>query len=159
MSDRRTTIARRTTAGALLAAAGIAGALVAAPAHAAPAKNLAVSQVPNAGLTVTSSGLHGGFTATLAATAVGTDATQLSVRSLPANACQTNLKDARVAVTYKNDRTGKTGNTVFPVCTAGKQSAGATVSTGTGRIGFTTSIISKNKSTFTVSPGRGNFVR
>lgn len=159
MSDGRTTIARRTAAGALLAAAGIAGAVIAAPANAAPAKDLTVSQVPNAGITATSGGVHGGFTATLAAQAVGTDAAHLTIRSLPANACKTNLKDSRVAVTLRNERTGKTTNTVFPVCTAGKRSAGTEVTTGTGRISFTTTIIGRGKSTFTVVPGGGHFVR
>ena len=64
-----------------------------------------------------------------------------------------------MAVTWRNTRTGKMGDEVFPVCAGPRSMPGATIKTGLGRISFTTTILGKRTQTFTIIPGSGSFTR
>ncbi|MYR08679.1 hypothetical protein GTV32_21255 [Gordonia sp. SID5947] len=156
MTGRRTTIR---TATCVTAAVGMAMGAIAGSgaASAAPPKALRVDQVPNVGVTVDKNGLSGGFAANLAATATSADATRL--RILPVgDACARTLGQTRVAITWRNERTNRTDDVVFPTCTAGRPSSGAEIRAGHGRISFTTTIIGRADRAFTVTPGVGWFI-
>lgn len=142
-----------------IAAVGAFGA-GAGTAFAAPAERpLSVDQIPNAGVTVGSNGVTGGFVASILASATEPGVTLISLNTTPTEACATNLKDARVGITWKNTSTGASRDEVFAACTDGRPSDGVDVVTGTGSIEFTTTILGKGDQTFTVVPGSGSFTR
>ena len=102
---RRTTVA---TIGAI-AAVGAFG-VGAGTASAAPAERpLSVEQVPNAGVTVGANGITGGFVASILASATEPGVTLITLNTTPTESCATNLKDARVGITWKNTSTGASG--------------------------------------------------
>lgn len=112
---RRTTVA---TIGAI-AAVGAFG-VGAGTASAAPAERpLSVKQVPNAGVTVGASGITGGFVAGILASATEPGVTLITLNTTPTESCATNLKDARVGITWKNTSTGASGDEVFAACADG----------------------------------------
>ncbi|MFW0795491.1 hypothetical protein AAFP30_16900 [Gordonia sp. CPCC 205515] len=153
-------MARRAALAASAAAAMATATLITTGAAQAAPATLAVQQVPNVGVTVsTSNGVTDAFAARLAATPAAAGSTQLSIRPENAKACSTNLANSRAAITWRNMTTNKSDDIVFPVCAAGKPSAGVVVPTGAGRITFTTTIIDRTQQTFTVSPGSGSFRR
>lgn len=140
--------------GAVAAATLGAGSAVAAP------PTLTVQQVPNAGITVQHGGtVSGGFVADLVAAPINVDATRLSINPVRFGTCTTNLAGTKAAVSWRNETTNRSGSVVFPVCDAGKPSAGAVAATGAGRISFTTTILGHPDQTFTVTPGSGSFTR
>ncbi|MFE0749585.1 hypothetical protein [Gordonia sp. NPDC058843] len=142
-----------------IAAVGAFGA-GAGTAFAAPAERaLSVEQVPNAGVTVGANGVTGGFVASILASATGPGVTQIALNTTPTEACATNLKDARVGITWRNTSTGTSGDEVFAACTDGRPSNGVAVTTGAGAVEFTTTILGKADQTFTVVPGSGSFTR
>ncbi|WP_055475132.1 hypothetical protein [Gordonia sp. HS-NH1] len=152
---RRKTVA---TIGAIVAVGAFgagAGTAVAEPAE----RPLSVEQIPNAGVTVGSQGVTGGFVASILASATEPGVTRISLDTTPTEACATNLKDARVGITWKNTSSGTSGDEVFAACTDGRPSDGVTVATGTGSVEFTTTILGKGDQTFTVVPGSGSFTR
>ncbi|MCZ0914532.1 hypothetical protein RD149_22485 [Gordonia westfalica] len=145
-----------------LGAAAAAGALTlgAATAQAAPGEQaLNVEQIPNTGITVGSNGVTGGFVASILASATEPGVTQVSLNTTPTESCSTNLRDARVGISWTNKSTGGTGSDVFAACTDGRPSDGVAIATGAGSVEFTTTIIGKNDQTFTVVPGSGSFTR
>ncbi|MBD0861024.1 hypothetical protein IA539_07325 [Gordonia sp. zg691] len=132
----------------------------AATAYAAPAERaLSVEQIPNAGITVGSDGVTGGFAAMVLATATEPGVTRFTLNTDPTQACSTNLSDAKVGITWQNKTTGLSGDEVFAACTDGRASDGVAVATGTGSIEFTTTILGQGDKTFTVVPGNGTFTR
>ncbi len=153
----RGTTARQSTLIAAAAAAGLTLSVGAGVADAAPTP-LRVDQAPNVGITVDDNGISGGFAADLTAVAADGERTRLALRPF-AEACADSLATARVAITWRNVNTNRTDDVTFPVCAAGKPSSGAVVSTGIGRISFTTTIIGRAEQAFTISPGTGWFIR
>ncbi|QIK46901.1 hypothetical protein P9A14_18385 [Gordonia hongkongensis] len=152
---RRTTVA---TIGAI-AAVGAFG-VGAGTAFAAPAERpLSVEQVPNAGVTVGANGITGGFVASILASATEPGVTLITLNTTPTESCATNLKDARVGITWKNTSTGASGDEVFAACADGRPSDGVAVTTGAGSVEFTTTILGQGDQTFTVVPGSGSFTR
>ncbi|MGV9712886.1 hypothetical protein ACWDTI_19745 [Gordonia sp. NPDC003424] len=150
---------RAALAAGAASATAIGTLLTGAAAHAAPAV-LAVQQVPNVGVTVSkANGVTDAFAASVVATAGAPGSTQLSLRPENSGACAGNLANARAAITWHNMTTNRSGDVLFPVCAAGKPSAGTAVQTGSGRVTFTTTIIDGTQNTFTVSPGTGSFQR
>lgn len=139
-----------------LVGAGLFGAGTASAAPEKP-RPILVTQTPNAGITVSGAGISGGFSAPLAASAVRPGVTRIALEPTPGNACATSLRDARVGVTWRNTTTHKTNDVVFPACAGGRPSAGAEITTGPGRITFTTTVLGKHGNTFTVVPGSGSF--
>ncbi|MDL9937864.1 hypothetical protein QSJ18_14010 [Gordonia sp. ABSL1-1] len=137
-------------AGTALAAGTIAG-LTVGSAGAAP-QGLAIQQAPNIGITVSGSQVTGGFSALLQALPAADQATTVSLDTTK-KACATNLRDARVAISWRNPSAGKAGSKVFPAC------GQATLATGPGRVSFTTTVLGKGDRTFTVTPGSGSFLR
>ena len=154
-------VSRRSVRGSLWACVIVGAAatttLSAAAADAAP-RALRVDQVPNVGITVGPNGISGGFAANVAATATSAGTTRLGLQPI-ADACTGSLRQARVGVTWRNERTNRTDDAVFPVCAAGKPGPGVEAVTGTGRISFTTTIIGRTDQAFTVVPGTGFFFR
>uniref|UniRef100_UPI003D8F2082 hypothetical protein n=1 Tax=Gordonia sp. B7-2 TaxID=3420932 RepID=UPI003D8F2082 len=120
---------------------------------------IAAQQVPNAGITVSDRGITDVFAVSLGVALAPQGATRIAAVPRADNACRTNLKDARMAVTWRNTRTGKMGDEVFPVCAGPRSMPGATIKTGLGRISFTTTILGKRTQTFTIIPGSGSFTR
>lgn len=166
MGFMRTATARRIT----LAAAGVAiGTIgIAAPlagvAGAAPDRSELspqqkaraldlIDQTPTVGITRSGILPTGGFVAPLAAAATGEDTTVVWLEPMPKDACATSLKDARVAVTWKNTSTGKTDDTTFAACTAGKPTLSDALETGAGTLKFTVTVLGKGGDTLTLSPG------
>ena len=141
----------------VIVGAAASATLTAGTADAAP-RALRVEQVPNIGITVDQNGISGGFAASVAATAMSPNTTRLGLQPI-ADACTGALKQSRVGVTWRNERTNRTDDAVFPVCVGGKPSRGIEVMTGVGRISFTTTIIGRTERAFTVVPGTGFFYR
>ncbi len=152
---------RKTVAGFGAAAAFAALTLGTATAQAAPGEQpLSVEQIPNAGITVGSNGVTGGFVASILASATEPGITHVSLNTTPpTESCSTNLKDARIGISWTNRSTGNSGSEVFATCTDGRPSDGVSIATGAGPVEFTTTIIGKNDQTFTVVPGSGSFTR
>ncbi|GAC67802.1 hypothetical protein [Gordonia soli] len=139
------------------ASAGVATvgiALGAASADAAPGgAALRVDQVPNAGVAVVGNRVAGGFVAPISARAAGAGVTRITLSPQPAQTSPGTLNGSRVGLTWRNERTGKSGNATFPT------NSGIDVTTGPGRITFTTSIIGRGDRSFTVIPGNGSIFR
>ncbi|WP_439029833.1 hypothetical protein [Gordonia terrae] len=142
-----------------IAAVGALG-MGAADAQAVPAERaLSVEQVPNAGVTIDSNKVTGGFVAGILASATEPGVTRITLNTTPTEACATNLAGARVGISWSNTTNGTSGDEVFAACTDGRPSDGVDVATGTGSIEFTTTILGKGDQTFTVVPGSGSFTR
>lgn len=151
---------RKTTAALGAFAAFGALTLGAATASATPGEHpLSVDQIPNAGITVGPNGISGGFVASVLASGTEPGVTQFSLDTTPTEACATNLKGARVGLSWTNKTTGASGSKVFDACTDGRPADGVAVETGAGQIQFTTTIIGQNDQSFTVVPGSGSFTR
>ncbi|MEO9327817.1 hypothetical protein [Gordonia aurantiaca] len=151
---------RKITAALGALAAFSALSIGAASAHATPGEQpLSVDQVPNAGITVGSNGISGGFAASILASATVPGVTQVALDTMPTEACATNLRGARVGISWTNKTTGATGSKVFDACSDGRPADGVALETGAGKVEFTTTIIGQNDQTFTVVPGSGSFTR
>lgn len=157
-------------AGAALAIAapltvGQAGAAPPAPTSPTPESLTTVraldvtQQTPSVGISRSGAAITGAFVAPLAAAATGTDTTIVWLEPMPRNACATSLRDARVAVTWKNTSTGRTDDATFPACTAGAPTLSPALPTGSGTIEFTTSVLGKGGDTFTLAPGTATVAR
>lgn len=101
----------------------------------------------------------GAFAAPIAAAATGPDTTVIWLEPMPANACTTTLRDTRVGLTWVNDSTGRTDDATFDACSAGKPHLSPPLTTGSGTIRVTATVLGQDTRTFTLSPGTATITR
>lgn len=149
--------------------AGIAGVVLGATAgsasatptpHADDVQNLQViDQTPTVGVSRSHMMVTGAFVAPLRAASTGPDTTVVWLEPMPGNACATSLRDAKVAVSWKNTRTHAAHDATYTACRGGRPAVSPALHTGTGRIQLTVSVVGQGGNSFTLSPGTATIAR
>ncbi|MGC4935909.1 hypothetical protein ACLQ3C_19765 [Gordonia sp. DT30] len=164
LTGRRALTAGCVAAGTLGAAVLTAGTAAAAPQttepSAAAVRTLDIAQqTPTVGVSHSGALPTGGFVAPLAAAATGPDTTVFWLEPMPANACGTSLRDAKVSITWKNTSTHTTDDTTFPACADGKPALSPRLATGSGNLELTVTVLGSGGNTFTLTPGTATLTR
>lgn len=150
-------------------AAGIAGVVLGATAGTAAAAPTShaddvhalqvVDQTPIVGVSRSHMMVTGAFVAPVRAASAGPDTTVVWLEPMPGNACASSLRDAKVAVSWKNTRTHAADDATYTACRGGKPTVSPPLHTGTGRIQLTVSVVGQGGNSFTLSPGTATITR